>query len=125
MKFIPEIFRDKKGQPLLCIKEIKRLENLTIVRFKGSIDSSTIPDIEKYEKNELDRNILLDFKDVSHIDTSTVATLILLLNDLKKSHRKLGIINATEQLISVLTIERVGTLIHIYKDEKEALRELS
>ncbi|MFH1593894.1 MAG: STAS domain-containing protein [Candidatus Omnitrophota bacterium] len=129
IKFIADLFKDRKGKILPYIKEIKRLERLTIIRFHGFMDSSTIPiineNIGSYTRDALDRNILLDFKDVTNVDSSTVASIILLLNNVQKSDRKLGLINVTNQLINFLRVERIETLIKIYKSEEEGLKDLS
>ena len=125
---VADIFRDEKGKLLPSIKEIKRLKQTTIVRFQGMIDSSTILVISKNIKSEmkiyLDRNILLDFKDATHIDSSTLAYMISLLNQLKKRDRKLGLINIHSEMDSYLDIANVKSLVHVYKNEKEALKSL-
>jgi len=125
---VADIFRDEKGKLLPSIKETKRLSQTTIVRFQGVIDSSTIPIISKNIKSEmkiyLDRNILLDLREATNIDSSTLAYMISLLSQLKKRDRKLGLINTSSEMDTYLDIERVRSLVHVYKDEKEALKSL-
>ena len=125
---VADIFRDEKGKLLPSIKETKRLNQTTIVRFQGVIDSSTIPIISKNIKSEmkihLDRNILLDFKKAVHIDSSTLAYMISLLNQLKKRDRKLGLINISSEMDNYLDIEKVRSSVHVFKNEKEALKSL-
>ena len=125
---VVDIFRNEKGELLPSIKEIKRLNQTTIVRFQGVIDSSTIPIISKNIKSEmkihLDRNILLDFREATHIDSSTLAYMISLLNQLKEKDRKLGLINTSSDMDNYLDIEKVRSLVHVFKNEKEALKSL-
>ena len=125
---VADIFRDEKGKLLPSIKETKRLNQTTIVRFQGVIDSSTIPIISKNIKSEmkihLDRNILLDFRAATHIDSSTLAYMISLLNQLKEKDRKLGLINTSSDMDNYLDIEKVRSLVHVFKNEKEALKSL-
>jgi len=125
---VVDIFRDEEGKLLPSIKETKRLSQTTIVRFQGVIDSSTIPVISKNIKSEmkiyLDRNILLDFREATHIDSSTLAYMISLLSQLKKRDRKLGLINTSSEIEDYLDIERIRSLVHVYKNEKEALKNL-
>jgi anti-anti-sigma factor len=125
---VVDIFRDEKGRVLPSIKEIKRLNQTTIVRFQSVIDTSTILAISKNIKSEmkiyLDRNILLDFKDATHIDSSTLAYMISLLDQLKKRDRKLGLININSEMDSYLDIAHVKSLVHVYKNEREALKSL-
>ena len=128
MQSIADIFRDEEGKLLPSIKEIKRLSKTTIVRFQGVVDSSTIPVISKNIKSEmkiyLDRNILLDFKEATHVDSSTLAYMISLLNQLKKSERNLGLINTSSEMDNYLDMEKVRALVHVFKNEKEALKNL-
>jgi len=125
---VVDIFRDEEGKLLPSIKKTKRLSQTTIVRFQGVIDSSTIPIISKNIKSEmkiyLDRNILLDFREATHIDSSTLAYMISLLSQLKKRDRKLGLINTSSEMDTYLDIERVRSLVHVFKNEKEALKSL-
>ena len=125
---VVDIFRNEKGELLPSIKEIKRLNQTAIVRFQGVIDSSTIPIISKNIKSEmkihLDRNILLDFRAATHIDSSTLAYMISLLNQLKEKDRKLGLINVSSDMDAYLDIEKVRSLVHVFKNEKEALKSL-
>ena len=126
---IEDIFKNQNGKTLAYIKEITELDNLAIVRLKGSIDSHTIPiikanlgsDVERY----LDKHILLDFKEVTRIDSATLASLIQLLNDLKVHNRKLGIINMILLLKNYLSIAKLESVVRVYKDEKVALKDLS
>jgi anti-anti-sigma factor len=125
---VVDIFRDEEGKLLPSIKETKRLSQTTIVRFQGVIDSSTIPIISKNIKSEMkvyiDRNILLDFSEATHFDSSTLAYMISLLSQMKKRDRKLGLINTSSEMDNYLDIERVRSLVYVYKNEKEALKSL-
>jgi len=125
---VVDIFRDEEGKLLPSIKETNRLSQTTIVRFQGVIDSSTIPVISKNIKSEmkiyLDRNILLDFRKATHIDSSTLGYMISLLSQLKKRDRKLGLINTSSEMDNYLEIEKVKSLVHVFKKEKEALKSL-
>lgn len=129
MPKLADIFKDKEGELLPCVKEVKRIGQITIMRLQGSIDSATIPHLSENISDDmrryLDRDIILDFKDVSYVDTATLAYIIFLLDKLQKQRRKLGIINTTPLLESHFEIEKVGALVRVYKDEEEALKELS
>lgn len=128
IKFIADVFKDRHGKTCPCIKEIKRLNTITIIRFKGAITSTAIPTLNKnigdYAKEPLDRHVLLDFKDVTDVDSSTIASLLMLLNNVTKSNRKLGVINVIQELKSLLQIQKFESLITVYENEEEALKEL-
>ena len=126
---IKDVFKNKNGKVFNYVKEVKEMDGLVIVRLKGVIDAYTIPKIEikhgsEIEEN-LDKHILLDFKEVARIDSATLASLILLLNELKARHRKLGIVSPTPFLMNYININRLESEIRIYKNEKIALRNLS
>lgn len=122
-----DVFKNKKGKVFSCVREIKETNSLVIVRLKGSIDAYTIPKIEtkhgsEIEKN-LDKHILLDFKEVSHIDSATLASLVLLLNELKVHHRKLGIVNPTPLLMNYININKLKSKVRIYKNGQNSFEE--
>ena len=125
IKFITDIFKDKKKNLLPCIAGIEHAGELTIIRLNGDLSSESVKCLSNNIKAEMkdifDRNILLDFKRVKDTDSSTLAYLISLLSKLQVQHRKLGIINTSEHLDNYITIGRVGQLIHRYDNEKAAL----
>ena len=128
--FIFNIFRDKSGKLSPSIKEIKRLNGTIIVIFQGVVDSSTVPvigtEITDEMKEHLDRNIILDFRKVTRIDSSTLAYMISLISQLKKQSRRLGLINTQDtSLESYLEIQGEDSEIRIYKNQKEALKDFS
>jgi anti-anti-sigma factor len=130
IQFLLDIFKDKSGKLLPSIKEIKRLNGTIIVIFQGVIDSSTVPiigtEITDEMKEYIDRNIILDFREVTHIDSSTLAYMISLISQLKKQNRRLGLINTQETTLkSYLEIQGVGSGIHIYNNQEEALKDFS
>lgn len=128
LKFLKDIFKDKRGGPLPCVEEIKRLDRLSIMRLKGDIDFDTVrcasDNIREEMKASFDRNILLDFRRVTNVDSSTLAYLISLLGQLQKQHRKLGVINTDDRMDNYLVIERVSSLIHKYNSEEEAVKDM-
>lgn len=123
------VFRDIEGKAYPYIKGIEDKGNFVIVRLKGSIDAYTIPEIEDdFEdtiNKRLEKNILLDFKAVNKVDSSTLAAIIALLDKLQEFGLKLGIINATDTLKNYLKIERVEALVKVYRTEQEAVQELN
>ena len=128
---IEDIFKNKNGKPFAYIKKIQETDDLAIIRLKGAIDSYAVPVLTDFGKQNsgrteryLNKHILLDFKEVTHIDSSTLALLIQLLKELKEHNRKLGIINAPLFLKDYLSITRLKSAVAIYKSEKTAVRAL-
>jgi anti-anti-sigma factor len=123
------IFKPAHRHIECCIKEVKELENLVVLRLKGRVDYTTIPTIkanfDRIVPDYIDKNILVDFKDVTRVDSVTLGMIILVLSQLKKRRRTLGIINATPLLENYLKVEKVDAFIRRYPTEEEALQELS
>lgn len=73
----------------------------------------------------MDKNILVDFKEVSHVDSATLAALLIILGEHEKHRTKLGIINIPKLFESYLEVERLGTIICTYDNEELAIKALS
>ncbi len=125
---IRDIFKNKNGKIFTYVKEIKEIDILVIIKLKGSIDFHALPIISANFENKiekyLDKHILLDFKEVTHVDSATLASLIKLLNELKKRNRKLGIVNITSVLKEYLKIANLESVVQVYESQAEALDDL-
>jgi anti-anti-sigma factor len=126
---IEHLIKGTDGRLYPHIKEVKEIPNLIIIRFKGNIDSETLPildeNLDDILEQYLDKNVLLDFADVTHVDTSTLASLVLLLDKLQKRQKRLGIINARAvNLDDHMNIGKIESLIRIYKSEEKAIEDL-
>jgi len=121
------LFKHKDGKQFEYIKEIKEIGNSVIARFRGAIDSATIPiiasNIRKRGKRYLNKNVLVDFEDVTHVDSSTLAELLILLDELQSHHAKLGVVNVPVAFMSYLQVERVESAVRVYESEDAALRD--
>jgi len=128
-KFPLDIFVNKKGKMMSFIKEIKDVSNVSIIRLAGSIDANSIPTIRNNFKNKimylLDRNILLDLKEVTRIDSSALASFLEILNLLKRKHKKLALVNIGPVIMEYIKIAKLGPIIHIYETMEEALKYMS
>ena len=73
---IKHIFEHKNGKAFDYVKQIKEISDLEIVRLKGSIDAYTIPviiaNLSDSIKRYFDKDVLLDFKEVTNVDSSTL-----------------------------------------------------
>lgn len=117
-----------RKKDLFCIKELEIEGDYVIVKLQGAVDSSTIPFAQKQSRNykdQLDKHIIVDFKDAGRIDCSTLAILVELFTELKSNHKKLIIINATKELIGYTDILHLRPFISILKNKKQALAYLS
>jgi anti-anti-sigma factor len=126
---IENILKGTDGKLLPYIEEIVESGDFIIIRLKGNIDSGTIPifdeDLDDIVEKYLDKHVILNFKQVEHVDTSTLAMLIGLLDKLQKTERKLILANINQtELDERIEISRIGALFTVYETEEEALRHL-
>jgi len=112
------------------IRDVFQSGNLTIVRLSKSVTFDSLSAVQKEyaetTKTRKTKNILFDLKEVSRTDTAGVAGLIDLLRYMKSHHNdgKIGLLNLSENMRSLLTISKVGGIFKDYKSKEEALEEL-
>ena len=112
------------------IEKIEDYKNFRVMRLKGAIDMSTIPEFSKMvpkaknNKGSLKQNLLLDFRKVTHVDSSTIAILLVALNELKHEKHKLVLANVPENLKGMLDISEINDLFTIYDSEEDAYNDL-
>lgn len=125
---VEHFFRANDGSHFPYVKTMQETERLIMVHLRGPIDSSTLPivfmDVKSKLSRYLNKHILIDFKDVTHVDSATVANLIFLLKELQHRDRKLALTYVSSELEDYIVIEKVRSLIHIYENEEEAIRAL-
>lgn len=120
----------KKDKVILSFRDkIEEYDNLMIFRLKGSIDMTTVPEIEKVwddrmKSGLLNKNILVDFKNVKHVDSSTIAGLVKVLFDIKHEKRKLVLVNISNELRDMLAISELDNVFSIYDSEEKAIADL-
>ena len=80
---------------LSFVDKYEVVDNVRVMRLKGSIDNETIPKIlkikEQIQKNkDIDAmNILIDLKKVTYADSAALAALVIRVSELKRKKKKL------------------------------------
>ena len=124
-----DIFNIGKDEADQYIKEIKETRGLVIFRLKGPLDSSSTPILTKKMQEMHDKyasmNAIADFKEVTHVDTSAIAALVLILSDREKHGSKFGIINAPKEFANYLKVSKLESAVNIYKTEAAAIKALA
>lgn len=121
------IFRINKIDKLPpMVKAIEKYENFSVVRLAGAFDFNTMPSIENVIREHkghghLDQDVVLDFKEVTHIDTSTLAVLIYIMDRLKQKRRRLGLINCNKLVKDYIKVSKLESVIYVYKTLKDAI----
>ena len=67
------------------------------------------------------RNILLNLKGVTHIDSTGLGELIASFNALKKKDGQVKLLHLTQIVRELMTITKLLTVFDVYEDESEAL----
>jgi len=128
---LQELFMGMHGALPSFVEVAEEGKNIRIVRLKGPIDMLTIPGIEKFvrvarrKKRISKKNILIDFKNVTHVDSSTIAMLLEAISELKHEKYRLILINLTKQLKSLLEILKIERQFYICDSEEKAIQELT
>jgi anti-anti-sigma factor len=122
-------FRRDESMPFL--KEIENLKNLRIIRLQGAVDMTTLPHIEKIkakakeQRGLMGKNILLDLKDVTHVDSATIAALLVALSEIKKEKHTLALVNIPPALKNIIDIGEYRKLVPVYANEARARSALN
>jgi len=94
----------------------------------GDIDINTSPEVKKiFDKIIAGKQgkILLNFKDVSYVDSSGLATLVEILKGLRSYGGKLRITNLSTKVKNLFEITKLEKLFDIYQEEEEAIQTLN
>ncbi len=127
---LDKLFRRENGSLPDEIDALEDRGRVQIIRFKGVLDKTTLPDdsvwgnqyIEKHHL--LDKNILVDFKKVERVDSAALAVCLLRLQQFKKHGHKIALIHVPEEFRRLAEIEKISDEIVIYSSEKAALKAL-
>ena len=125
------MFSDKEGGAPFSIAALEDYPTIRIVRLRGPIDQTTVSELERFRKwvgkhkGFKHKNVLLDFRNVTQVDTSAVAEIIQHVSELKTAHFRLGAIHLNEEVRGMFQVLKVEKLISIYKNESEALEDMT
>jgi anti-anti-sigma factor len=112
------------------IKAIEEQKKVRIIRFKGPLDTTTLNEVDQFRekfrrhKDFKFKHLLLDFENVTRIDSSTVAEVITVMSDIRNSHHKMGIVNLSQKFQNWFEILKADKLVPFYGTELGAIRDL-
>ncbi len=125
-----EFFHNEKGQLPSFIESLDDYPHLKIVRLRGFLNLHENPEIQHFLSRAqkkgagLNKSILLDLKNASHVDSATIAGFLSVLSKLKKKNFKLGLMNVPDALKGALEILKLDDIFIIFESEKRALTEI-
>ena len=100
---------------------------ILVYYLNGEIDINTSPQVKKIIDKAIAAKkdkILLNFKDVSYIDSSGLATLVEVLKGLRSYGGKLAISNLSVKVKNLFEITKLEKLFNISSEEEEAVKSL-
>lgn len=103
----------------------ERNNGIAVLALTGEININSSPELRKkfaaiIEANE--KKILVDFSGVSYLDSSGLATLIEILQRLKKIGGKLRFCSISQKVKNVFEITKLINLFEIFDSRKDALQ---
>jgi len=102
--------------------------NISVCYISGEIDINTAPQVKKvFDKmiKEKKGHILINFKQVSYIDSSGLATLVEMLKNIRGYGGKLKLSDLSSKIRSLFEITKLEKLFDILSDEEEAIKSFS
>ena len=123
--------RQREKPPYL--DRIDELEYVRIARMKGNIDQGMVPVIEQRIQDNrkrqggvnIDKNILIDYAKVGNVDTAAIAFNMVRLKEIQAHGRKIGFINVSDQLKTLLDMFKQSDCFQIYPSEEAAIQALN
>jgi anti-sigma B factor antagonist len=89
----------------------------TVVRVSGELDVDTSPMLEDYLREVIDagaRRVVLDFAEVTFVDSSGLSLLVLALRRLADLGGRLCLADVQEPVRNVLVLSAVDTVLGVY-----------
>ena len=125
------MFSGKDETAPLSIAGVEDYPSIRIVRLRGSITEKTVAELERFRKwvekrpGFHNKHVLLDFKEVTRVDTAAVAQIIREVSELKTGNLRLGAIHLSDTVRGMFQVLKVEKLIAMYDNESEALEDMT
>jgi anti-sigma B factor antagonist len=107
--------------------KLQDIEQGTVVGLEGEIDLYHTPDLKKKLTEVAKKKpacIILNFASVKYIDSSGLATIIDLYQQVKVYGGKLALVGLSVQVKSVFEVARLNQVFAIYDSEQQAVENL-
>ncbi len=105
------------------IQLFKETNGIAVLKIRGGFTKETSPAFQgvcdEVVKNDAIRGVLLDFKDVSNVDSSAFACMIDFIGEHAKDKIKIGIVHLGQQANELLEILKIHPYIKVYDNEAE------
>ncbi len=98
--------------------------DVSVCYIEGEVDINTAPSIKKtFDKitREKSSKVAINFKDVSYVDSSGLATLVEILKNMRTYGGKLKLTNLSPKIKSLFEITKLDKLFDIVSQEEDAI----
>jgi anti-anti-sigma factor len=112
------------------IESIEERDKVRIIHLRGDIVRENIPEIERFRndlvsaKGSKSKNMILDFKKVTDVDSATLATVILQVQEMKKKHHRVGLANINAEMRGMIEIFKVKDQFLVFNSVEKAVKDL-
>lgn len=104
--------------------EVDKRQSCTILKIKGDVDLYSSPQVRKQIINLVSKkntSLLVDFAEITYMDSSGVATLVEALQMTNRNGGKLRLFNMKQVIRDVFELSRLDKVFDIYENEQKAL----
>ena len=106
--------------------KVRDSQNYTYIEFYGDIDDSVCPSyresISKLIKKNKTKDLVLDFKNVTFIDSSGIGLILGRYNQVKTNRKKVYVTNTNEHIKKLFKISGIYTIINELELVKEGVK---
>jgi anti-sigma B factor antagonist len=105
---------------------VRQNSGLAVIDLSGEINAFADQELASaYSEAEQtgSTNIVLNFSQVSYINSTGIALIVGLLANARKSNRKLVVIGLSDHYVEIFNITRLSDFMNIYSDEASLLAE--
>lgn len=115
-----------KSQPFVA--NVRFQPNVAIIDLSGEINAFAEPVLtENYQRAEAQEpgTIILNFDQVSYINSTGIALIVSLLAQARKKHRQLVVVGLTDHYVEIFKITRLADFMNIFPDETSAFQGIT
>jgi anti-sigma B factor antagonist len=107
--------------------EIRQVNDQVIIDLQGEINALANQElfvVYEQAENSTTGTILLNFENVSYINSTGIAIIVGLLTKARQSQHKIAACGLSDHYMEIFDITRLSDYIKVYLDETSALLEL-
>ncbi len=100
----------------------------TVLNFSEEIDLNSSPEVRQIFDECINKKIIkfiVNFQDVTYVDSSGLATLIEMMQRLKKNQGTMYLVGMSEKINNLFEITKLSKLFKIYPTKEEAVSQES